>query len=401
MNDLSSRERMLAALACESPDYVPCCFMVFNAIRKGCADDFEIFDRQLALGIDTRVELPDPTVRFDADVSVRTWRERPEGERHPLLHKAYQTPSGTLTTVVQQTEDWPYGDEVPLFDDHLASRSRKFLVTGPEDLPALRHLLVPPDDAGVAAFRETAAKYKRYAERNGLLLSGGWRGWGTNPEPVFGHGSVSMVGVDALMWLCGGVAPMYWAYDQPEFLEELIDVVATWDRHQLELMLDSGAELICERAWYEGTDFWSPKMYHRFVSPSLREKIALTHEAGSRFGYMLTTGIMPLVDEFLDLGIDVLIGAEPVQDKTMDIDALARRASGQMCVWGGVNAPLSIEQGTPEGVWRAVEEAIATCGPYGGFVLSPVENIFDTSEKAWQNLLEFIKAWQHLRQRNP
>ena len=397
METTSSRDRMLAALSCEKPDYVPCCFMIMQALQKKSADDFDLFDRQLALGLDVRVELPDVPIRFDSDVSVRTWKEQPDGERVPLLHREYHTPSGTLTAVVRQTEDWPHGDEVPLFDDFLVARSRKFLVTGPADLEALRHLLVPPTEEDIAAFREMAVEYKRYAERNGLLLSGGWRRWRSNPVSVVGDEGGAMLGVDALIWLCGVTAPLYWAFDEPTFLEELIGAISTWDRQRLEIMLEAGAEFVVERGWYEGAELWSPKLFRRFIKPELCKKIAVTHDAGAKLGYILTGGSMPLLDDLLDLNIDVLIGVDPVQDKTMDLDVLVDRAGGKMCLWGGVCQDMTVELGTPHDVWQAVEEVIAKCGPGGGFILSSVENVIDPSQETWENVLEMIRAWQHLR----
>lgn len=158
---LSSRDRMLAAIGAETPDYVPCCFMLFGALRGQCSDQFEFVDRQLEMGLDAYVQLPmRPTrsirtesehtdlyglpLRFDPRVQVRNWREEPPDERYPLIHREYVTPSGTLHTAVSQTDDWPHGVRVPLFDDFVIPRARKHLITGPGDLPALRHLLTPP-----------------------------------------------------------------------------------------------------------------------------------------------------------------------------------------------------------------------------------------------------------------
>jgi hypothetical protein len=313
------------------------------------------------------------------------------------LHKEYRTPSGTLTAVVRQTDDWPHGDEVPLFDDFLATRSREFLVTEPADLAALRHLLVPPTDEDVASFRETAVQYKRYAEKTGLVLSGGWRRWRSNPVSVVGDEGGTMLGVDALMWLSGSTAPIYWAYDDPGFLEEFIEIISSWDRQRLEIMLDAGPELIVERGWYEGTELWSPRFYRRFIAPPFREKITIAHEAGAKVGYILTGGSMPLLDDLLDLNIDVLIGVDPVQDETMDLDLLVERASGKMCLWGGVCQALTVELGTREDIWYAVEQAISTAGPHGGLILSSVENVIDPSEKTWQSVLEMIRAWKEMR----
>ena len=55
---LSSRERMLAAVNGETPDHVPCCFMLFRALQQRCRDQAEFVQRQLELGLDACVELP-------------------------------------------------------------------------------------------------------------------------------------------------------------------------------------------------------------------------------------------------------------------------------------------------------------------------------------------------------
>jgi len=46
MKQHSSRERMLAALDCQSTDYVPCEFMIFTGLRAGWADSFERGERE-------------------------------------------------------------------------------------------------------------------------------------------------------------------------------------------------------------------------------------------------------------------------------------------------------------------------------------------------------------------
>ena len=393
-----SRERMLLALACQKPEYIPCCCMIYQALRQECHDDFDFFDRQLELGLDVRVELPDLPIRFDPEVSVRAWKEHPREERTPLLYKEYRTPSGTIRTVVRQTADWLYGDQIPLFDDYVAPRAKEFLIGAPEDLANLRHLLLPPTDEDIREYRRQAQRYKQYAADNELLFSGGWRDYHDYDAAMFGAQAGGVVGIDALMWLCGATAPLEWAYDRPEFLAELIDVLANWVRRRLEITLDTGVDLVIKRAWYEGTELWSPRLYREFIAPVLREDIALVHQAGAEFGYINTSGTWPIFDQLLELGVDVLIGVDPVQGQGTDLDAFACRAARRMCLWGGVSAPMTVENAeTPDVIWRAVEEAISICGPCGGFILSPVDNLMDTSPAARQNVMEFIKAWKHYR----
>ncbi len=395
---VSSRERMLAALnLSREPDYVPCSFMIFTALKKQCADEFEFVERQLQLGLDACVNLPNLPIRFGPEVSIREWKDHPPQEKRPLLHKEYHTPAGKLSAVVRQTEDWPYGDHIPLFDDYLAPRSLKFLITQAQDLPALRRLLAPPGDEDIKNFREAAKQAKKFAQDKGLLLAGGWSS-GTRQEDTASIGSdPGTMGIDALMWLSGPVNPLYWAYDQPDFLEELIQIIALWNRRRMEPILDMGVDLLIKRAWYEGCDFWSPALYRKFIAPVLKEDIKLTHQAGARFGYIITSGIMPLLDDFLKLGIDVIIGIDPVQGKGTDMHLLKETVGAKICLWGGVNGFITIERGTPEEIRNAVQEATRVLAPGGGFILSPVDNVRDTSKETWQNVLAFLSAWKEFR----
>ncbi len=75
-----------------------------------------------------------------------------------LLYKAYYTPAGKLTSIVKKTGDWPYNDSVPLFNDYLTPRSKKFLITSKDDLESLRYLFGEPTADDILNFREKAKK---------------------------------------------------------------------------------------------------------------------------------------------------------------------------------------------------------------------------------------------------
>ncbi|MFQ6044602.1 MAG: hypothetical protein ACE5PV_27430, partial [Candidatus Poribacteria bacterium] len=55
---LSSRERMLEAICHREADYVPCCFMIFAALKNRCKDKYEFVEKQLEMGLDATVDLP-------------------------------------------------------------------------------------------------------------------------------------------------------------------------------------------------------------------------------------------------------------------------------------------------------------------------------------------------------
>lgn len=383
---MSSRERMLAALKKETPDRIPCCFMIFSALWERCADYPQFIEKQLEMGLDVRVELPELPIHPRPEVEVRTWKEMRPEKPFPLLHKEYITPAGTLRAKVWQTPDWIHGDEVPLFDDYLIPRSEKFLVEDEKDVRAMRYLFAEPTDEEIRLFREQARTLKNLASDRDLLVSGGW-------EPYSGDGGC--MGADCLMWLCGIEGAILTAVDRPDLFEEMVEIVHRWNMRRMEIVLDVGVDLIVRRGWYEGTDFWSPKLFRKFILPTLKREAELAHQAGAFYGYIITSGFMPLLDMIIEAGVDVIIGVDPVQGKGVELKPLKEKAKGKLCLWGGVNGFLTLEMASPEEVAQETERAIETLGP-DGFILSPVDNVRDPSEKTWRNVMRMIETWKEI-----
>jgi uroporphyrinogen-III decarboxylase len=387
---MTSRERMLAALDCREPDHPPCCFMQFTRLESQCRDPFEMVDRLLAWGLDATVQappwlltIPGDTrdlrglpVQFHPDVQVREWVERKPGAQVPILWKEYQTPAGALKTRITQTEDWPYGDHVPFLDDFIIPRARKPLITQADDLPGLRYLLRPPSAQVIAEYCQQARAAKAFAAERGLLVSGG-----------------ASAGADMAAWLCGLQEMISRVVDDPGLVEEIMTLLAAWSMERMQVVLDEGVDLWVRRGWYEGSHFWSPRQYWRFILPHLREEVALAHAHGAKYGYIMTSGAMPLLDMILAAGVDVLIGVDPLQGGA-DLTVMKEKAQGRMCLWGGVNAALTVERGTPEQVRAAVQEACRALAPGGGLILSPVDDVDDPGEQAWSNVQVFVEAWK-------
>ena len=391
--NLTSRQRMLAAMSCQPVDHVPCAFMIFEGLRKQCARHAEFLDRQRSMGLDAFVDLGDwawgrPAVQADLPgvpveagegVEVRHWRETPPGSPYPVLCKEVATPDGRLTAEVNLTPDWADLDRVPLFHDWLVPRSRKFLVGTRGDLRPLRHLLTPPSPQACEAVASAVTEARAFADERGLLLQAGWG-----------------VGLEAGAWLCGLQRLMWAAIDEPAFVEELVGLLHEWNVSRMRPVLAAGVDLFVRRGWYESTAFWSPDQFRRWVLPSLQAEAQLAHEAGAKLGYISTTGTMGILDMLMEVGVDVLIGVDPVQGAGTDLAAMRERTRGRLCLWGGVNGFVTVETGTEEEVRREVREAMRSLGPEG-FILSPVDNVVGSSERAWRNVQALIAEWQGLR----
>jgi hypothetical protein len=364
--------------------------MLFNGLKGESKDYLDFIQRQLDLGLDAYVQIPPRPlvvkndhynlhglpVSYDPRVTVREWKDTLPGEHYPILFKEYQTPAGTLRAEVRQDEEWRWGDHVPFLDDYLVGRSRKFIVDGPDDLAALRYLLVPPTAAEVVEFQADSAPVLEFARSKDLLVAGGWG-----------------VGADLIGWVYGLQRLPYAVFDHPEFVTELLDIIATWNRSRMEVLLKAGIDLFIKRAWYENCDNFIPRHYRKYIRPILEADVALAHRYGAKFGFMMTSNCMPLLDDIRDAGVDTVIGVDPAQ---WDLEMAREKLGGRVCLWGGVNGHLTVEMDTPEQVRSEVGRAMQILGDGGGFILSPVDNVREYTPTAQANVAALIDEWKHI-----
>ena len=383
----------MAAMGGGVPDHVPCCFMLFGSMRKKSKDPLDYVARQLDLGLDAYVELPGRPadaaretseqhdlyglpVRFGTGVEVSNWTEDPG-----LIHREYVTPSGKLRTTVTRTDDWVQGDRVPLFDDYVIPRAKKRLITGHDDMGALKHLLLPPSADEIRAFREEAKRAKQFASDRGVITAGEWG-----------------VLFDAACWLCGMEELVQAAIEDPEFLDEVLEIIYGWNAKRMEVLLDSRPDLMIRRSWYETVDMLSPANYRKFILPRLQKDAKQCHQAGCKLAIITTSAYTPLLDLYLESGVDVLVGLDPVQDPRADFALTKKRLGGKIGLWGGVNGFVTVERGTGDEVRKAVLDAVKVLAPGGRFILSPVDNVRDDTPLAWANVQTFIDEWLKIRE---
>lgn len=411
---MDSRERLLAAIRLQKPDHVPLycwCFGVqpppsLRWQRNGqevahwftgrlehihtlpapwtVDDDLERVLRWRQLGVDDVIDISVPW-GIDPAVRIRDWQEPPTAtEPYRRLCRAYDTPAGILRHVVRQTgEQVPPGwvlqpETVRLIEDYNIPRGVKHAVAGPEDLPKLRYLLSDPSPEQLAAYRERLARVKRFAAEQGVLV----QAW-------------SAFGMDAIIWLMGVEAAVMAAMTEPEFFQELVDIVASWDRRRTEIALDlGGVDMVVQRGWYSSTDFWSPTMFRRYVHPHLKELAGLAHQAGVHLGYVMTTGIMAMAEHLIDAGVDLLYYVDPVTDKN-DLEAVRARFAGKVALAGGVSSGVTLAGRVEADIRREVEAALRVFAPGGGFILAPVDALFP--DTPWSTVETMIAAWRETR----
>jgi hypothetical protein len=362
--------------------------MLYKSLLSSSRTYLDFLQRQLEMGLDAFVQLPPRPpqmvsdtynlhglpVSFDGRVKVSEWKEDLPGEKWPLLIKEYKTPAGSLRAEVRQDADWPYGDHVPFLDDYIETRSRKFIITCREDLQALRYLLIPPSPQEVADYQAAVQPVLDFARLHDLLVVGGWG-----------------VGADLVGWVYGLEKMIYAAYDEPQLLQELLEIIAEWNQARMRVVLETGVDLYIKRAWYENCDFWSPSSWKKSILPILKAEADLAHQYNSRLGYLITSNAMPLLDLIVESGVDAIVGVDSAK---WDLAQTKARTAGQLCLWGGVNGHLTVEQGAPGDVEKEVKTALELLEPGGGFILSPVDNVRLATLRAQENVRVLISTWQ-------
>jgi hypothetical protein len=386
---MNSRERLLNAIRFRPVDHAPLYLRLWS---MGGGEDHIPFcwrdqvaraENLLRLGADDTLLLQPPlgyVEEYQADLSQGVQRvsieHLPPGmdEDYPRLKKTYHTPAGALTQVVKITADWPHGDDIMLFSDFNIPRQVEPLIKTGEDIERLTCLLSAPTQSQIDEYRLQSRQLHEQAQRLGVVLDGGWTALG-----------------DSAVWLCGMENVLYWQMDHPAWLEALLDVLLVWELRRVDLLLEEGIDVLVHSAWYEGTDFWTPRNFRRLLRPRLQQLIDRVHAQGVPFRYIITKGWKPLRNDLLEMGVDCITGVDPLQDR-LDLAEVKQQVGGRICLMGGMNAAVTLSMGSEAEIRGAVDQALQILAPGGGFILFPVDNVF--CELPWEKVEIVIDQWK-------
>lgn len=382
---MTSKERVMSAISLKEPDHIPLHFRNFYIEPPPpfkWKDSFEEADWFLSRGMDSIFEVSLPFVTHHPDVRTRYWKEKREGEKYEILCKEYDTPAGILRHEVYKAEDIEEGwhgqpDDVPLLEDFNIARGKKHPATGPDDLPKLRYILHEPSEAQLASFREYMKRVRSFADERQFATMG-WCAFGA----------------DTAVYLMGIEGAILSAIEQPDFFQELLDHIHKIDLCHFEILIEEDVDILMRRAWFENTRIWSPALYRKFIVPHFKELVKMAHDAGKKIAYNMDCGIMPLLDDFLDIGFDLLCNLDPVQGDA-DLKIVNEKLGGSIALQGGVNPSITLANNNPEEIRKAVRDAIGILSPGGGFILS-VSNCLHPGIP-WSAIKVMIDTWKEMR----
>ena len=154
-------------------------------------------------------------------------------------------------------------------------------------------------------------------------------------------------------------------YEDRGFVERVLDLYTDWAVAVAERACAMGFDVFVttDDMAFKSGPFFSPQVFHELVLPRfqrVREKVTLPwviHSDGN---------LMPFMEDLLSLGI---AGLHPNEKGAMDIRAVKRDYGHRICVLGNVDLNI-LGLGTPEDVDREVRELIRDLGPGGGYIIT-------------------------------
>lgn len=133
----------------------------------------------------------------------------------------------------------------------------------------------------------------------------------------------------------------------------------------------------------------SPRMFRKFIRPSLERFIAQAKAHGQRVMYHTCGAVRRLIPDFIEMGIDIL---NPIQvsAKGMEPAGLKQDFGDALCFHGALDVQTILSQGTPDQVRVEVTRLCQVLGQGGGFILAPTNNVMP--ETPVENILALYET---------
>ncbi|MCP4958767.1 MAG: hypothetical protein GY925_05790 [Actinomycetia bacterium] len=135
----------------------------------------------------------------------------------------------------------------------------------------------------------------------------------------------------------------------------------------------------------------SPDMYRRVLKPIHADWVEFIRAHTDAKVFFHTDGdVFPLIDDFVEMGIDILNPIQTSAGKMSNIDELRDRYGSKIVFCGAIDTQRILPHGTPDEVRAEVHRVIDILGQAGGYMVSSVHTIMD--DVPAENVLAMVDA---------
>jgi uroporphyrinogen decarboxylase len=183
---------------------------------------------------------------------------------------------------------------------------------------------------------------------------------------------------------------------EPEFAEALLWKIEGLCKTLMGHFLDeAGADLdiikIGDDIGTQESLLMSPRMYRRILKPIHADFIAFIKARTKAKIFFHTDGdVYDLIDDFLEIGVDILNPIQTSAGKMSDIAALKKRWGKDLVFCGAVDTHQILPYGTIDEVRKEIRRVIDIMAPGGGYMVASVHTIM--TEVPPENILAMVDA---------
>lgn len=168
--------------------------------------------------------------------------------------------------------------------------------------------------------------------------------------------------------------------ENPEFAQRLIQKVTQVLKRLIEIYLDITGNAIdimeIPGDDYGGTQnlLFSPKHFDRYIKPALGELTQLikSYRSDIAIAFHSDGAIAPLLESFIEVGIDILHPLEPLPAN--DHDAIKAKFGDHLVFMGAIDIKEAMP-GSIEDVEAEVKRRIRSLAPGGGYIIAPANHL--------------------------
>jgi len=173
--------------------------------------------------------------------------------------------------------------------------------------------------------------------------------------------------------------------DDPEFVGEVMDRICGWYARCAEEMCKLDFDFIwgADDIAYHSSPLFSPKTYREVLLPHTRK---VAEKITKPWIYHSDGNLLPILDDLLSQGMNAI---HPLEPGSMDLEEMKQNYGGQITLVGNIDL-VKLEAGTEEEVIQDVWEKIKILGPGYRYILSSSNSITENVKP--QNLRAMMSA---------
>mgnify|MGYP006290748979 CR=1 FL=1 len=363
---MTSRQRLLKALANEKPDRLPATTHTLQNYYleryENGASFSDFFESHRLDLIDwVRPFKPDETrgqywsdtaqTGYEGIVSDQ-WRitaEDLEDPQYKTTRYRIETPGGTLSMILQGNEYTHWVKEHLLKESHELDLLQKYAP----------HFVCDTDEVEAHA----AAIGERGIVRSVIPV------FDIYGQPGCWQDAAVLLGIEKLI---------YATFDDPEWVKELLAFLRDRKLSYINSMQNTPIDLIELGGGDASTTVISPGIFQEFVAPYDTPLIEAAHAAGQKIVYHTCGGMMPILEDIEAMKPDAMeTFTPPGMGADVDLAEAHARIGDQVCFIGGFDQGYYLWRSTPEETRAEVKRCFEAAGKDGGYIIAPSDHFFD------------------------